>query len=71
MLSIWLSTWMKLLALVIDEQSIARYPKKIGEPTELPLRASPRGLPFWASTVLRRKALADIDMTTSGAAFDS
>jgi len=60
---------LKLLALVVDDHSIARYLKNSGEPSHLPARAPPRGPPFWASTVLRRKALADIDMTAS-AAFD-
>jgi hypothetical protein len=61
---------MKLVALVIDDRSIARYLKKIGEPTEVPARAPPRGPPYFASTVLRRKTLAEIDMP-QGAAFDS
>jgi Putative transposase len=61
---------MKLLALVIDDRSIVRYLKKIGEPTDAPARAPPRGPPYWASTVLRHKALDDIDRTTSSA-FDS
>ncbi|HEY3593840.1 MAG TPA: transposase [Polyangiaceae bacterium] len=61
---------MKLLALVIDDRSIVRYLRKIGEPTEAPARAPPRGPPYWSSTVLRRKTLADIDTTTS-AVFDS
>ena len=42
---------MKLLALVIDDRSVARYLKKIGEPTDLPARAPPRGPPYWSSTV--------------------
>jgi hypothetical protein len=58
---------MKLLALVIDDRSIARYLKKIGEPTDAPARAPPRGPPYWSSTVLRRKTLADIDLTASAA----
>jgi hypothetical protein len=37
---------MKLLALVIDDRSLARYLKKIGEPTEVPARAPPRGPPY-------------------------
>ena len=61
---------MKLVALVIDDRSIVRYLKKTGEPTQLPARAPSRGPPFWASTVLRRKTVAEID-TTSVAAFDS
>jgi hypothetical protein len=46
---------MKLIALVIDLQSAARYLAKIGEPTELPARSKSRGPPYWKSTVLRRK----------------
>jgi hypothetical protein len=61
---------MELVALVIDDRSIVRYLKKIGEPTGVPARAPPRGPPYWSSIVLRRKALAEIDMTAS-AAFDS
>jgi hypothetical protein len=61
---------MKLLALVVDDRSVARCLKKIGEATDVPSRAPPRGPPFWASTVLRRKTLHDMDMTTS-ATFDS
>jgi hypothetical protein len=47
---------MKLIALVIDLHSAARYLAKIGEPTELPARSNSRGPPYWKSTVLRRKA---------------
>ena len=61
---------MKLLALVIDDRSIARYLQKVGERTDLPARAPPRGPPFWQSAVLRRKTLDDLDMT-SHAPFDS
>ena len=61
---------MKLLSLVLDERSLFRYLKKLGEPTELPARAAARGPPYWASTVLRRKTLAEVDITAN-AAFDS
>ena len=61
---------MKLVALVIDDRSIARYLKKIGEPTAVPARAPPRGAPYWKSTVVRRKVLEDIDMRAT-AAFDN
>lgn len=47
---------MKLIALVIDLQSAARYLAKIGERTEVPGRSQSRGPPYWKSTVLRRKA---------------
>lgn len=47
---------MKLIALVIDLQSAARYLRKIGEATNLAVRSESRGPPYWKSTVLRRKA---------------
>jgi len=50
---------MKLLALVTDQKSIARYLAKIGEPVNVPGRSPSRGPPYWKSTVLRRKALGD------------
>jgi hypothetical protein len=56
------------MALVIDDRSIVRYLKKIGEATEAPARAPPRGSPYWSSAVLRRKTLDDL---TASAAFDS
>jgi hypothetical protein len=49
---------MKLVALVIDPQSVARYLDKLGEPSELPARTASRGPPYWKSTVLRHKATA-------------
>jgi hypothetical protein len=49
---------MKLLALVIDDRSIVRYLKKVGEPTGAPARAPPRGSPYWSSTVLRCQVAA-------------
>jgi hypothetical protein len=50
---------MKLIALVTDPGSVARYLDKLGEPTELPARSPSRGPPHWKSTVLRHKALAN------------
>jgi hypothetical protein len=47
---------MKLLALVTDPKSIARYLRGIGEPTDVPKRTPARGPPYWASCVLRRGA---------------
>ena len=50
---------MKLLAIVKDEPSIARYLAAESEPTEAPNRSSKRGPPYWKSRVLRRRALGD------------
>ena len=47
---------MKLMAIVTDPGSVARYLEKIGEPTDIPARSPSRGPPYWKSTVLRRKA---------------
>lgn len=47
---------MKLIALVLDLQSAARYLAKIGERVDVPGRSKSRGPPYWKSTVLRRKA---------------
>ena len=48
---------MKLIAVIKNPESIARYLARIGEPTEPPARAPDRGPPYWASTILRRQAL--------------
>ena len=61
---------MKLVALVIDDRCIARYLKARRADRAACPGSTPRAPVFWASTVLRRKTLADID-TTSFAAFDS
>jgi hypothetical protein len=50
---------MKLLALVTDPASIARYLAAAGEATEVPRRSPNRGPPYWKSRVLRRQALGD------------
>jgi len=51
---------MKLLALVTNEKSIARYLAKTGEPTGVPGRSPSRGPPYWKSTVLRRNAVGGV-----------
>jgi len=51
----------KLLAVVKNPVSIARYLTAVGEPTEAPSRSPDRGPPYWKSRVLRRQALGDED----------
>jgi hypothetical protein len=51
---------MKLLAIVKDPASIARY-LPTGEPTEAPHRSPKRGPPYWKSRVIRPLALGDED----------
>jgi hypothetical protein len=50
---------MKLVAMVTDPMSVARYLSGIGELTCVPDRSPSRGPSYWKSTVLRRKALGD------------
>lgn len=52
---------MKLLAMVKDPASIARYLAAVGEPTEVPRRSPGRGPPYWKSRVLRRQVLGEED----------
>jgi hypothetical protein len=51
---------MKLLAIVTEPKSVARYLSALGEPADVPARAPCRGPPYWKSAVLRRKALGDV-----------
>ena len=51
---------MKLLSMVTGQRSVARYLASIGELTDIPGRSPSRGPPYWKSTVLRRKALAEV-----------
>ena len=48
---------MKLLAVVKNPVSIARYLAAAGEMTDVPSRSPGRGPPYWKSRVLRRQAL--------------
>ncbi len=50
---------MKLVAMVTEPKSIARYLAGIGELAEVPGQSPSRGPPYWKSIVLRRKALGD------------
>ena len=50
---------MKLVAMVTEPRSIARFLAALGEPTDVPGRSPNRGPPYWKSTVLRQKALGD------------
>lgn len=50
---------MKLLAVVKNPASIARYLAAAGELIEVPSRSPGRGPPYWKSRVLRRQALGD------------
>jgi hypothetical protein len=46
---------MKIVALVTDPDSIDRYLRHIGEPTEPPKLSAARGPPLYQSRVLRRR----------------
>ena len=50
---------MRLLAVVKNPVSIARYLAAAGELTDVPSRSPGRGPPYWKSQVLRRQALGD------------
>lgn len=50
---------MRLLAMVTDAKSVARYLRGLGEPTDAPTRAPARGPPYWKSRVLRRATVSD------------
>ena len=52
---------MKLLSVVKNPVSIARYLTAVGEPPEVPRRSPGRGPPYWKSRVLRRQVLGDED----------
>jgi hypothetical protein len=46
---------MKVVSLITEPDSIARYLRHIGEPTEPPPLAPARGPPYYQSRVLRRR----------------
>ena len=50
---------MRLLAVVKNPVSIARYLAAAGELTDVPSRTPGRGPPYWKSRVLRLQALGD------------
>lgn len=50
---------MRLLAMVTEPKSVARYLRALGEPTEAPARTAARGPPYWQSRILRRGALGN------------
>ena len=50
---------MRLLAVVKNLASMARYLTAAGERTEEPRRSPPRAPPYWKSQALRRQALCD------------
>jgi uncharacterized protein YbaR (Trm112 family) len=52
---------LKLMAMVTDPASIARYLAAVGEATQVPRRTPSRGPPYWKSQVLRRRATGDED----------
>jgi hypothetical protein len=47
---------MKLIAMLTETKSVARYLAGIGELTDVPGRSPSRGPPSWKSVVLRKKA---------------
>jgi hypothetical protein len=51
---------MKLVALVKDNDGVARFLRKLGEPTEVPPRAPARGPPYYRSAVIRRLTSGDV-----------
>jgi hypothetical protein len=50
---------MRLLAMVTDLASVARYLAATKEAADVPRRSPGRGPPYWKSLVLRRKALGE------------
>ena len=50
---------MRLLAMVTDPKSLARYLRALAEPTSAPEPEPARAPPYWRSRVLRRATLGD------------
>ena len=50
---------MRLLAVIKEPASVARYLAGVAEATEVRHRSAPRGPPYWKSRVLRRQVLGD------------
>jgi hypothetical protein len=51
---------MKLVALVQEKKSVERFLRRLGEPTDVPERASARAPPYYRSAVIRRLTSGDI-----------
>ena len=56
---------MRLLAMITQPASAARFLAAMGEATEVPRRSPSRGPPYWKSCILRRQILGDEDSTDS------
>ncbi|WP_437568382.1 MULTISPECIES: hypothetical protein [unclassified Sorangium] len=50
---------MKLVAMITEPRSIARFLAALGEPVDVPGPSPSRGPPYSNSAALRRKALGD------------
>ena len=50
---------MKLVTLVQDPKSLARFLRHLGEPNEPPVRAPARAPPYYKTAVIRRLTLGD------------
>ena len=55
---------MRLLAMITQPASAARFLAAMGEATEVPRRSPSRGPPYWKSRILRRQVLGDEDGTS-------
>jgi hypothetical protein len=51
---------LKLVALVQDKQGVARFLRRLGEPTDTPPRAPARAPPYYKSAVIRRLTTGDL-----------
>ena len=60
---------MRLLAMVTEPKSIARYLRSLGEPTSAPEPQPARGPPYWKSRALRRAAFGDEAVSDARGAF--
>ena len=51
---------MKLVALVQEKESLARFLDRLGEPSEPPVRAPARAPPYYKSAIIRRLTKNDL-----------